>query len=236
MKKWTMIAGTLSAVMSIQAVACTQPTSEATGEAEAPLTASVRVNGQLVGVPVVNAAVIERGAAQIKAQSEAGSASTWAELQDGRRVVVLDQRQDGNRISARGYIEDAAGLRTPFELNNISPSQDPSTASALQPRFWGILVILVIIVVVVIIVAPPIWNAYQCSERSTDGCLCQKGIPEPTACTVGGSMTDSGKGVEACAKVDAPTTACVCRPRDPASTVECGKLSDPPRLPATDGG
>ena len=225
-KNWSMVAGALSLVMSLQAVACTQPVDdEKTGSAEAPLTASATVGGQLVSVPVVDSEAFERGKAQIKAQSQVGDAETWALTQDGRRVVILEQPEEsGNRVSARGYIEDASGLRTPFELKNVSANLNASSTGGIQPRFWGLLVVIVIIIVVVIIVAPPIVNSVMCSNRSTPACLCQKAIPEPTSCTISGGTKEGG--VEACATIDKVETTCVCRPTDPASGVDCSALSN----------
>lgn len=230
MRKCALMAAGLSAVMSIQAVACTQPTREPTGTDEGALGSEsyVLVGDQRVTAPTLDSATFEHGKSEIVEQSQEGASETWAKTADGRRYVVLSQTQENDLISARGYIEEANGARTPFELKNVSGNiQQPGLmASGVQPKgFFLILLVVVIVVVVLIVVAPPIINSYQCSQRSTGDCLCQKEIPEPTKCTVGGSIDENGKGVKACAEIDKTQTSCQCRPRDPSSTVDCSKLA-----------
>lgn len=230
MRKWALMAAGLSAVMSIQAVACTQPTHEQTGTDEGALGGGsyVLVGDQRVAAPTLDSVTFENGKSQIVEQSQEGASETWAKTADGRKFVILSQTQQNGLIDARGYIEDASGARTPFELKNVSGNiQGPGlTASGIQPKGWFvILLVVVIIVVVIIVVAPPVINSYQCSQRSTGDCLCQKEIPEPTKCTVGGSIDENGKGVKACAEIDKNQTTCQCRPRDPSSTVDCSKLA-----------
>lgn len=226
MRNWTIIAGGLSLVMGIQAMACTQPTSESLGTDEAALQASVTVGGRRFAPPVVTSKMVETGMATIRAQSQPGDRETWVETEGGRRVVILQQSLVGNTISARGYFVDPGGEQVPFELVNFAPSISAGEASELKPK-WLLAAIFVvaIIVVVVVVVAPPIVNSVQCSNRSTDQCLCQKALPEPSACTVSGEQTEAG--VEACMKVEKNETKCICRPRTPGSGAACGELSDP---------
>ncbi|MBS2017119.1 MAG: hypothetical protein JST00_29805 [Deltaproteobacteria bacterium] len=223
-----MIAGGLSLVIGVQAVACTQPSGEAVGSSEAALQASVTVGGRRVAPPSIDRAMLEQGAASIRAQSAPGETTQWAETNSGRRVVILQQSQAGNTVSARGYFVDPGGKQVPFEITNLSVKDAALEAQGIAPKITilGALVIVVVLVVI-IVVTPPVVNSAMCSARSTDDCRCQKRLPEPSKCIINANGTDSG--VEACVEVVADDEKCMCFPTktdggvDPAT---CDALAD----------